>query len=208
MILQAPKTALLDMEHIPLSNYTNDEKDNLLNLAKQSIENGLKFGRPLKVNLDDYSNKLTEQLATFVTLHKDEQLRGCIGSLIAHHPLVIDIAENAYSSAFSDPRFPQLKQEELNQLKIDISILTPPEPITFAGRANLLEQIRPGIDGLILSEGFNRGTFLPSVWESLPEKEEFLQNLFMKAGLKHNYWSDNIHVERYETICFGADFTS
>ncbi len=196
------------MEHIPLNNYTDDEKSRLLNLAKQSIENGLELGKPFQVNLDSYSDKLTEQLATFVTLHKNKQLRGCIGSLIAHHPLVIDIAENAYSSAFNDPRFPQLKAEELNQLEIDISILTPPEPIIFKDRENLLEQIRPGVDGLILSEGFKRGTFLPSVWESLPEKEEFLQNLLLKAGLPHNYWSDNIYVERYETICFGTSAES
>ncbi len=196
------------MEHIPLNDYTDDEKGRMLNLAKQSIENGLQFGKPLKVNLERFNDKLTEQLATFVTLHKNEQLRGCIGSLIAHHPLVVDIAENAYSSAFSDPRFPQLKTEELNQLEIDISILTPPEPIIFNSRANLLEQIRTGVDGLILSEGFNRGTFLPSVWESLPEKEEFLQNLLMKAGLSQNYWSDSIYIERYETICFGTSLES
>lgn len=194
------------MEHIHLNNFSKEHQEILLDIARTSIENGLKNARPIEVEISGYPPELTKELATFVTLNKSGDLRGCIGSIIAHHPLVLDIAENAYSSAFKDPRFPELKQEELGQLEIHISILTTPKQMSFSSREDLINQIQPGIDGLILSEGFNRGTFLPSVWESLPDKELFLQHLILKAGLPSGYWSDKITVERYETHCFGGNF--
>ncbi len=198
------------MEHIALKNnnetaeqYSADQRQILLKIACESIKYGVEHSKALSVNPSDYDSELVTPAATFVTLHKESQLRGCIGSLMAHQPLVNDIADNAYSAGFRDPRFPQLTANELELLEVHISILTPPEPISFTSKENLLQQIRPNIDGLILSDGFNRGTFLPSVWEQLPGKEEFLNNLLMKAGLPPNYWSDSIKMERYETICFG-----
>ncbi|CAA9892737.1 Protein MTH_857 [Candidatus Methylobacter favarea] len=178
---------------------SKDHQKKLLDLAKSSIQHGLQKGKPLKVDLADFPPQLTIKRATFVTLLLHDQLRGCIGTLDAVRPLIEDIAENAYSAAFQDPRFPQLKENELDHLKIHLSILTPAEPVIFTSEQDLLHQLQPGIDGLILEDGHRRGTFLPSVWESLPEAEQFLRHLKQKAGLAPDYWSDSIQVYRYRT---------
>jgi len=175
----------------------------LLELAKSSIQHGLKTGSPLKIDLTEYPEELTEQRATFVTLQKNHQLRGCIGTLEAARPLAEDITENAFSAAFKDPRFPPLQADELDDLEIHLSLLTPAEPVSFNSEQDLLGQLQPGIDGLILEEGFHRGTFLPSVWESLPEPEQFLQHLKQKAGLPPDYWSKNIRIYRYRAEMIG-----
>lgn len=138
-----------------------------------------------------------DKRATFVTLEIGGQLRGCIGMLEAHRPLANDVAENAFSAAFRDPRFPPLSDVEFDDLEISISVLSPPEEMSFSSEKDLLDQIRPGIDGLILEEGFRKGTFLPSVWEQLSEKEAFLEHLKQKAGLPPGYWSDTLRVFRY-----------
>jgi AmmeMemoRadiSam system protein A len=178
---------------------TKDQQQQLLTLAKSSIQHGLATGKPLAVNLTDFPTELTEYRASFVTLQKHQQLRGCIGMLAAVRPLVEDIAENAFSAAFRDPRFPPLTADEFNELEIHLSLLTPAEPITFSSEQDLLNQIQPDIDGLILQEGSLRGTFLPSVWEQLPEPKQFLRHLKQKAGLPPDYWSETIKVYRYHT---------
>jgi len=146
---------------------------------------------------NDLSDELMEDRATFVTLTLDGNLRGCIGMLEACRPLAEDVAENAVAAAFHDPRFPPLSRDEFDDLKISISVLSPPEEMSFSSEADLLSQIRPGIDGLILQEGFQKGTFLPSVWEELPETEMFFEHLKLKAGLPAGYWSDTLRVFRY-----------
>ncbi len=162
-----------------------------------------KRARPLKINLADYPAELAEHRATFVTLHKHHQLRGCIGMLEAVRPLAKDIAENAFLAAFRDPRFPPLSDDELGDLDIHLSILTPAEPVAFTSEQDLITQLQPGVDGLILEEGRRRGTFLPSVWEQLPEPEQFLRHLKQKAGLAPDYWSENIKIYRYRTEMIG-----
>ncbi|MGR8934108.1 MAG: AmmeMemoRadiSam system protein A [Gammaproteobacteria bacterium] len=171
----------------------------LLALAKRSIEHGLRSGRPLAVKVDDYPQELTEPRATFVTLTIDGQLRGCIGMLEAIRPLVRDIAENAFAAAFKDPRFPPLAATELQQLTIHLSILSPSQAMQFTSEADLIKQLRPGIDGLIFAEGSRRATFLPSVWETLPEPIDFLRHLKQKAGFPAGYWSDTLKFYRYRT---------
>jgi AmmeMemoRadiSam system protein A len=171
----------------------------LLDLARSSIQHGLQTGRPLKVKLADYPAELTERRATFVTLQKHHQLRGCIGMLEAVRPLVEDIAENAFLAAFQDPRFPPLADDEFDELDIHLSILTTATPLAFTSEQDLINQLQPGIDGLILEEGHRRGTFLPSVWEQLPEPEQFLRHLKQKAGLAPDYWSETIRIYRYRT---------
>jgi len=180
-----------------------EHQQRLLDLAKSSIQHGLQTGRPLKINLADFPSELTEHRATFVTLQKHHQLRGCIGMLEAVRPLAEDIAENAFLAAFKDPRFPPLADDEFGELVIHLSILTPAEPVSFTSEQNLITQLQPGIDGLILEEGRRRGTFLPSVWEQLPEPEEFLLHLKQKAGLAADYWSENIRIYRYRTEMIG-----
>ncbi len=177
---------------------TKEQRQQLIRLAKDSIAHGLENGRPLKPDTKDYDESLQQTRATFVTLEINHQLRGCIGMLEAMRPLLMDVAENAFSAAFRDPRFPPVSKDEYPKLEYHISILTPSEPVNFKSEADLIQQMRPGIDGLILEEGRMRGTFLPSVWESLPKPEDFLQHLKRKAGLPSNYWSDTLKVSRYE----------
>lgn len=179
-----------------------DDKKTLLTLARDSIEHGLDTDLPLRIKLADYNTRLQENGAAFVTLHINQQLRGCIGSLQAYRPLVEDVAEHAFDAAFKDPRFSPLTAVEFKPLHIHIEVLNPAESIHFNSEQDLLEQLRPGIDGLILTENFHKGTFLPTVWESLPTPRSFLNHLKQKAGLSEHYWSDSIEVERYTTEGF------
>lgn len=175
----------------------------LLDLAVASIRHGLEHGRPLKPDPEAYDPALRQPGASFITLKRNGELRGCIGSLTAHRPLLDDVAENAYAAAFSDNRFYPLQVMELRGLEIHISLLGEAEPIHFASEHELIEQLRPGIDGLILEEGYRRATFLPSVWEQLPDAHQFLVHLKHKAGLPPNYWSPTLTINRYTTHGFG-----
>lgn len=174
----------------------------LLALARQSIEHGLSHGRAFPVDPSSYPADLQKRQAAFVTLHTHGALRGCIGHLDAIQPLVQDVTENAFGAAFRDPRFAPLRPAELPHLAIEISVLSPPVPLRFASEAELLEIIQPGVDGLILTDGSARGTFLPTVWESLPEPREFLRHLKTKAGLSPDHWSETIQIQRYRTDSF------
>lgn len=172
-------------------------KQLLLKLAAASVKYGLDHSQPLPVILGDYDEVLQRNGACFVTLHIDGQLRGCIGTLEAYRSLVEDLVTNAYSAAFRDPRFPALNADEYNQLHYHISVLNPSTPMQFESEADLVSQLRPNIDGLILEDVGRRGTFLPSVWESLPDARDFLKHLKLKAGLSADHWSDSIKVQRY-----------
>ena len=179
----------------------------MLEIAALSINYGLNNHQTMDINASQYSEKLQENRAAFVTLEISKRLRGCIGSLLAYRPLVEDVSSNAFSAAVKDPRFNPLTIPEYQQLEIHISILSPPEQMTFDSEQSLLNQIQPGIDGIILTDQGHRATFLPSVWDSLPDKELFISELKQKAGLNKNHWSNTIQVERYSTFSFG-EFTS
>lgn len=184
---------------------TETHRTILLDTAWDSIRHGVESASPLQVDAGSWEAPLSEPGASFVTLHKGGELRGCIGSLQAFRPLITDVAENAFAAAFRDPRFARLQALELPELTLDISVLSAPLPMTFNSERDLLSQLRPHQDGLILQDGLHRGTFLPSVWESLPEAERFLQQLKLKAGLTPDHWSENIRVWRYSTECFGGN---
>jgi AmmeMemoRadiSam system protein A len=179
------------------------EQAMLLNVARQSIQFGFDEQRPLPVDIAHYPETLRPLLATFVTLQQAGHLRGCIGTLEARSPLVQDVADHAFAAAFEDPRFLPLKKEELSELQIHISVLSPATPLQFSSEEDLLAQLRPGIDGLILHLGQRRATFLPAVWTSLPDPYTFLVQLKQKAGLPIDFWSDELQVERYTTASFG-----
>jgi AmmeMemoRadiSam system protein A len=174
----------------------------LLDLARDSIRFGLFHGKPCPVNSAELPSELIDRRATFVTLQKNGELRGCIGSLEATRALAVDIASNAFAAAFRDPRFPPVTSGELGQLVVHLSLLTPAELMDVASEEDLIRQIEPGKDGLILEDGSRRSTFLPAVWESLPDARQFLQQLRRKAGLPADYWSDTIQFSRYraETV--------
>ena len=187
-----------------MDSFNEHEQKLLLSIAANSIHYGLLERVAMPVHKDNFDDpKLKVDKASFVTLEINSQLRGCIGSLVAMHPLVNDVAHNAFAAAFQDPRFPSLTEKEFEQLDIHISILSESSPMSFSSEEDLLSQIQPGIDGLILSDNFQRGTFLPSVWDSLPKTDDFLRHLKMKAGLAEDYWSDTLKVERYTTFSFG-----
>jgi len=179
--------------------YTQAEQQTLLDIARLSITHGLQQGRPLSIALDELTPALREPRATFVTLFIDGKLRGCIGGLEARLPLAMDVAQHALAAATHDPRFPPVTPEEAPQLSIHLSVLNPPEPMSVADEVDLLQQLRPGVDGLVLIDGRHHATFLPDVWEGVPDARAFLHHLKHKAGLKPDYWSDTIRFERYTT---------
>jgi AmmeMemoRadiSam system protein A len=145
---------------------------------------------------------LNDRAATFVTLKQDGELRGCIGSLKARYSLMDDLQSNAIAAAFHDPRFPPLSENELNQVQIEVSVLSSPEKIEFASEADLLAQLKPHIDGVIFNYGNNRSTFLPQVWEKLSSPELFMAQLKQKAGLAADFWSDEVLIYRYRVEKF------
>ncbi len=171
----------------------------LVDVAAASIAHGLRTGVPLEVDPAAYPEPLRAHRATFVTLERDGTLLGCIGSIQPRMSAVEDVAKNAYGAVFHDPRCPRLSLDDVPALDIHISILGEPEPMTFTSEEDLLRQLRPGVDGLVLEDGFARGTFLPVVWESLPDPRDFLAHLKRKAGLPPTYWSDTLRVSRYTT---------
>lgn len=179
------------------SQMTHEEQTALLRVAADSIQHGLKLGSAMRVIVADFPESLRVERATFVTLEIRGRLRGCIGMLEACRPLVEDVAENAFAAAFDDPRFPPLRASEFDELDIHVSVLSPPEPMSFTDEEDLLRQLRPGVDGLIISDGRRRATFLPSVWEELPEPRAFLAHLKQKAGLRAGHWSATFRAERY-----------
>lgn len=188
-----------------LTSLSAEQRQTLLQVARRSIAHGLAQGVPLTVDPTEFDPALQAVRASFVTLERHGDLRGCIGHLEAEQALVADVAENAFSAAFRDPRFPPLSASELPELSVHISVLTPAEPLQFKDEADLLAQLHPGEDGLILTDGPNRGTFLPSVWESLPDPADFFRQLKRKAGLTTDHWSRSLRVSRYRTESFGDD---
>jgi AmmeMemoRadiSam system protein A len=138
--------------------------------------------------------------ATFVTLMRNGQLRGCIGTLEAFRELAIDVRENAVAAAFRDPRFLPLQRAEFETTSVEVSLLGPSEPVPVADEDDLLARLRPGVDGVILEHGGRRATFLPQVWESLADPREFVAALKRKAGLPADFWSSRLNVRRYEVL--------
>jgi len=165
----------------------------LLKIARAAIAS--RFGLILECRDNDAF--LSEPGASFITLMHNGQLRGCIGSLQAHRTLLEDVRQNAQAAAFRDPRFSPLSAAEYNQTTIEVSLLSPLSPINMQDEADALGQIRPGVDGIVLQCGNNRGTFLPQVWDSLPEPGNFLAELKRKAGLARDFWSDDVQLFRY-----------
>ena len=180
-----------------------EDRRYLLTLARQTITHALE-GRPLpSVDLTALSEDLRRPGASFVTLTIDGQLRGCIGSIEPRQPLALDVRENALGAAFRDPRFWPLSREELDRVHIEISVLTPPQPLHYDGPEDLLAKLRPGVDGVIIQRGWHRATFLPQVWEKLPNPREFLAHLCLKAGLPaDDYLRPGLEVLTYQVEKF------
>ncbi len=169
----------------------------LLHLALDSIDHGLVHYEPLGVRTAEMPPPLQAPGACFVTLKRGGMLRGCVGSPSAVKPLVEDLAQNAFSAAFRDPRFPPLEARERADLTVSVSVLSQTEPIASDSEAQLLDTLRPGVDGLIISDGRCRALYLPAVWETLPEPAEFLHHLKRKAGMATDHWSTTMTAWRF-----------
>ncbi|MBS4099047.1 MAG: AmmeMemoRadiSam system protein A [Sulfuricella sp.] len=165
----------------------------LLTIARATIARH--FG--LVAEADESAPWLAEPGATFVTLTQHGNLRGCIGSLEAHRPLLEDVKANALAAAFRDPRFPPLTVEEFPATHVEISLLSPLQAIGCCDESDACAQLRPFEDGVVLEYGWRRGTFLPQVWEQLPGRAEFMAHLKGKAGLPADFWADDIKLYRY-----------
>ncbi len=181
-----------------------EEKKRLVDIARQSIDSGFHTGKAFVVGIDQLVGKLSTTLASFVTLTQSGELRGCIGSLQASEPLAQSVANSAYNAAFRDPRFDRLSELEWPDTELEISVLSPMEPIQADDRHALLQQLRPLVDGLMLEDKGHRSTFLPKVWENLVKPDQFLEELLLKAGLSANHWSSTIQFKRYQTITFDS----
>lgn len=186
-------------ESLAAGSLGTDEQATLLRVARASIEHVLRTGRPLDVEVSVFPPELREPRASFVTLRSgDGELRGCIGELEPRRALVASVADRARAAAFGDPRFPPLGADELDALAIHVSVLLPLAPIDALGEANLLAQLRPGVDGLLIDDGVRRATFLPAVWNSLPDPRAFLHALRRKAGMSDAVWPATLRAWRYQ----------
>ncbi len=159
------------------------ERRYLFRVARESIAHAAQGHEPLPIDLEAVPERLQRDGASFVTLNKRGRLRGCIGSLEASGPLILDVQENAVGAALRDPRFPPVRPEEVDELAIEISVLTLPERLHYDSVDELFNELRPGVDGVVIECGWQRATFLPQVWDKLPDKEQFLERLCLKAGL-------------------------
>ncbi len=177
---------------------TDGEKQTLLRLARTSIEHAVKGKKIPPLDASSLTPALKENGASFVTLTIHGGLRGCIGALEAYQPLAEDVCEHAVAAALQDPRFPPVSEGELDSINIEVSRLTAPRELEYSSSADLLKKLRPQVDGVILKYGGRRATFLPQVWQQLPQPAEFLRALKRKAGLAADFWAADLRLSRYE----------
>lgn len=190
-----------------MTTYSPEERDVLLKIARTAISAALSADDSQPESAADTFPTFKEKRGCFVTLHKAGMLRGCIGTIEPVNTLVANVKRNALKAAFSDPRFPPVKAEELPKIEIEISVLTLPKSLDHTDAQDLLRKLEPGVHGVILSMGGRAATFLPQVWAQLPRKESFLSNLCVKAGLSEKAWQDkNTKIEVYEVEYFSESY--
>jgi AmmeMemoRadiSam system protein A len=180
-----------------------ENRQTLLKLAREAITRAAHDQKVSPVDLDALAEDLREDGACFVTLTKRGDLRGCIGSLEARRPLALDVQENAVSAAMRDPRFPPVRPGELDDLHVEVSVLSKPQPLSCDSADDLIAKLRPNVDGVVIERGWNRATFLPQVWEKLPDPHQFLQHLCLKAYLPADaYRHPGLDVYTYQVEKF------
>lgn len=180
------------------------ERFTLLRIAREAVAAAAADQPPPRLDLDSFPPALRELRASFVTLTTaEDELRGCIGGLEARQPLALDVQEHAASSATLDPRFPPVRPDEAPALHIEVSALTTPEPVSHRTPEELIAALHPNRDGVVLRSGYRRATFLPQVWEKVPDPVRFLEMLSEKMGASHNAWrSSGVEVWRYQVEVF------
>jgi AmmeMemoRadiSam system protein A len=173
---------------------TQEEQQLLLRLAREALERGVRGETLPPLDASSLPPRLQEAGATFITLTRDGELRGCIGALDPYQPLAEDVREHAVAAALEDPRFPPVSERELDRIEIEVSRLTRPVPLEYRDVKDLLSKLRPHVDGVILRDGSHRSTFLPQVWEKIPSPADFLDNLCYKMGADPHLWRKK-HLE-------------
>jgi AmmeMemoRadiSam system protein A len=182
---------------------SDTDRQYLLKLAREAIARRLRGEEPPPLNLNALPESLSRDGACFVTLTKRGELRGCIGSLEPRRLLVEDVRTNAISAAFHDPRFPPMQAGELDAVHVEVSVLSTPQPLSYNGPDDLIAKLRPGVDGVVIKSGWNRATFLPQVWEKLPDPHQFLAQLCRKALLSADaYRKPGLDVYVYQVEKF------
>ncbi len=182
---------------------TEAEGRHLLQVARQAIDQALFERKGGTKDETDFSPRFSEKRGTFVTLTMNGNLRGCIGHIIPQETVIDGVRVNATNAAFRDPRFRPLSKNEFGKIKIEVSILTEPRPLFYSDAHDLLNRLRPGVDGVIIRKGYYQATFLPQVWDQLPDKEAFLAHLCMKAGLDAEAWkNETLEVSTYQVQAF------
>ncbi len=194
------KLSPLEKEVENLDNFSRHNRDAILDIVRKSLQEAVANGKIYNPSRQDYANVMFDKGASFVTLKEQGELRGCIGSLIASRAIAQDIAANAYAAAMEDTRFSPVTVKELPKVSFSVSLLTDYEKLSFKNEDDVLSQIIPNVDGLVIRDGDRQGVFLPSVWEQIPDKKEFLNNLKIKAGLSPAYWSDKIKIYRFRVV--------
>ncbi len=185
-----------------MSTLNDEERSALLIVARSAIKAGLYNDSRVELP-DNLTDGLKENRGCFVSLHEAGRLRGCIGTIEPTRSLVVHVEENACNSAFRDPRFPPLGKKELSAVAIEISVLTIPRELPFTDGDDLKRKLNPGVHGVILSREWQSATFLPQVWEQLPDATVFLEHLCQKAGMNKNCWQDTgTKVRVYEAEYF------
>ncbi len=185
-----------------MSTLSDEERKALLTIARTAIEAELLRDSDVEYP-DVLTEKMQEKRGCFVSLHKAGVLRGCIGIIEPTLPLANGVEDYACKSAFQDPRFPSLTQHELADVDIEVSVLTVPKALPFTDGEDLMRKLRPGIHGVILTQGWQSATFLPQVWEQLPKVETFLEHLCQKGGMGKDCWQDTATVVKtYEAEYF------
>jgi AmmeMemoRadiSam system protein A len=180
---------------------TLEEQKTLLRLAREAMEYGVKGQKLPPLDVSSLTPRLRENGASFVTLTVRGQLRGCIGALEPYQPLMEDVREHAVAAALEDPRFPAVSERELSRIQIEVSRLTRPVPMEYTDARDLLLKLRPHVDGVILRDGFRRATFLPQVWEKIPDPAEFLNNLCYKMGVNPDLW----RTKHFEVLTYQVE---
>ena len=175
----------------------------LLDLARRAIGEGLRAGTLPAAPAARWSESLSASGASFVTLSRDGALRGCCGTIEPSRALALDVWANAWRTAFQDPRFPPLQARETRGMLLEISVLGPLERLPVGSEQELLAELRPGTDGLLLTCGGHRATFLPKVWDKIPDAPTFVRQLKRKMGVADDFWDDAMVVRRYATEEFG-----
>lgn len=190
----------IDLEKRNLQNFAKHNKTELLDIVEKSLKEAVLYNKHYEHPRTDTNNVLFNKGASFVTLKLNGKLRGCIGSLTPERAIAIDLAENAHSAAMHDTRFKPLSKDELQKIDFSISLLTDFEKIEYTSYDDLLDKIKPGEDGILINDGERKGIFLPSVWDLIPNKDDFITQLKIKAGLSPSYWSDEMKIFKFKTV--------